>query len=48
MVAQETSVASGPGFESDISHNDHDALQDHCVTQAKKNYTSKDSQLQDF
>ena len=21
----------GPGFESGIYHNDHDALQDHCV-----------------
>ena len=25
----------GPGFESGISHNDPDALQDHCVIMLK-------------
>ena len=31
LVAHQTSMGRGSGFEYGISHNDPDALQDHCV-----------------
>ena len=31
LVAHQDFWGTGPGFESDISHNNPDALQDHCV-----------------
>ena len=35
-IAHQTSEAEGPGLESGITHNDPDALQDHCAIIGKK------------